>query len=102
MFRDTLVPTGIDALEVDVDAPSLQRVVYGVIDDDVPATAVRIVDRVTGTTVPVHQGRFFAYLDPRGDPQRDDHQLVAYDASGRIVTGEPGPGQDQPLGRTSP
>jgi hypothetical protein len=102
MFRDTLVPTGIDALEVDVDAPRLQRVVYGVIDDDVPATAVRIVDRVTGTTARVHEGRFFAYLDPRADPQRDDHQLVAYDAAGRIVTGEPVAGQDEPLGRTSP
>jgi hypothetical protein len=99
MFQGTLVATGIDALEADLDRPQLQRVVYGVIDDDVPPTAVRIVDRVTGTTAQVVEGRFFAYLDPRGDPQRDDHQLVAYDAAGRIVTGEPAEGQDQPLGR---
>ncbi len=87
MFSDTLVPTGIDAMETDVDSP-FTRIVYGVIDSDKPATSVRIVDRLTGTTVPVIDGRFFLYVDPRADPQRDDRQLVAYDAAGQIVTGE--------------
>jgi hypothetical protein len=102
MFQGTLVPTGIDALEVDFDGPPFERVVYGVIDADVPATAVRIVDRVTGTAVPVVDGRWFAYLDPRGSKTQDDHQLVAYDARGAIVTGEPGPGQETPLGPPRP
>jgi hypothetical protein len=73
MFKDTLVPTGIDSMETDTIAP-FQRIVYGVIDYDVPATAVRLVDRVTGTSTPV----------------------VAYDASGRIVTGERPDGDPNP------
>jgi hypothetical protein len=88
MFKTALVPNGIDSMETDTDAPNFQRIVYGVIDYDVPATAVKLVDRVTGTSTPVVDGRFFAYVDPRADPQTDGRQLVAYDASGRIVTGE--------------
>ncbi|HEY3615047.1 MAG TPA: hypothetical protein VGK92_15145 [Gaiellales bacterium] len=87
MFEGTLIATGIDALETDVDAP-FNRIVYGIIDSDRPATAVRIVDRVTGTTTAVVDGRYFAYLDPRADRQRDDHTLVAYDAAGAIVASE--------------
>jgi hypothetical protein len=87
MFSDTLVPTGIDAMETDVDSP-FTRIVYGVIDSDKPATSVELVDRVTGTTTAVIDGRFFLYVDPRADPQRDDRQLVAHDAAGQIVTGE--------------
>jgi hypothetical protein len=36
------------------------------------------------------------YVDPRADPQRDDRQLVAYDASGRIVTGQRPAGDPNP------
>ena len=96
MFSTTLIPTGIDAMETDTEAPNFQRIVYGVIDFDVPATAVRLVDRVTGTSVPVIDGRWFAFVDPRADPQKVDRQLVAYDASGQIVTGE------RPAGDPSP
>jgi hypothetical protein len=88
MFSTILIPTGIDALETDTEAPNFQRIVYGVIDYDVPRTAVKLVDRVTGASVPIIDGRWFAFVDPRADPQRVDRQLVAYDASGRIVTGE--------------
>jgi hypothetical protein len=91
MFEDVLIPTGIDALETDVDAP-FNRIVYGIIDSDRPATAVRIVDRVTGTTTAVVDGRYFAYVDPRADEQRDDHTLTAYDADGAIVASEVIPG----------
>ena len=98
MFRKILVPTGIDAMETDVDRPSFQRIVYGVIDYDVPPTAVKLVDRVTGTSAPVIDGRWFAYVDPRADPQDDSRQLVAYDASGRIVTGERPEGDPSPTG----
>jgi hypothetical protein len=87
MFSDTLVPNGIDAFETQVDTP-FTRIVYGIIDSDKPTTSVKIVDRVTGTTTAVIDGRFFLYVDPRADPQRDDRQLVAYDAAGQIVTGE--------------
>ena len=95
MFKAVLVPTGIDALETQVDSP-FNRIVYGIIDSDKPGTAVKIVDQVTGTSTAVIDGRFFAYVDPRADPQRDDHTLVAYDAAGKVVTGElpegdPGP-----------
>jgi hypothetical protein len=96
MFRTTLVPTGIDAMETDVDQPTFQRIVYGVIDYDVPRTAVTLVDRVTGTSVPIVDGRWFAFVDPRADPQRVDRQLVAYDASGQIVTGERPAGDESP------
>lgn len=96
MFSTTLIPTGIDAMETDTLAPNFQRIVYGVIDYDVPATAVKLVDRVTGATVPVVDGRWFAFVDPRADPQQVDRQLVAYDASGQIVTGE------RPAGDPSP
>jgi hypothetical protein len=88
MFKDTLMPTGIDAMETDSDAP-FQRIVYGIIDSDIPPTAVRIVDKVTGASAPVVDGRFFVYVDPRADPQNDDRQLVAYDAAGAVVTAEP-------------
>jgi hypothetical protein len=96
MFKTTLIPTGIDAMETDTEAPNFQRIVYGVIDYDVPRTAVTLVDRVTGTSVPVIDGRWFAFVDPRADPQRLDRQLVAYDASGRIVTGERPAGDQSP------
>ena len=66
IFKDTLIATGIDAFETDVDSP-FTRIVYGIIDWDRPATAVTIVDRVTGATAPVSEGRFFAYVDPRAD-----------------------------------
>ena len=88
MFADALVPTGIDWFETDVDSP-FTRIVYGIIDSDKPATAVTMVDRVTGTKVPVVDGRYFAFVDPRADPQRDNYTLVAYDAAGNIVTAEP-------------
>jgi hypothetical protein len=87
MFKGTLIPTGIDALETDTDAP-FQRIVYGIIDSDIPATAVRIVDTVTGTSAPVIDGRFFTYVDPRADPQNDGRRLIAYDAAGNVVTAE--------------
>jgi hypothetical protein len=96
MFSTTLIPTGIDWLETDTEAPNFQRIVYGVIDYDVPRTAVKLVDRVTGTSVPIVDGRWFAFVDPRADPQQDDRQLVAYDASGRIVTGERPEGDPSP------
>jgi hypothetical protein len=95
MFKDTLIPTGIDALETDTDAP-FQRIVYGIIDSDIPPTAVRIVDTVTGTSATVTDGRFFTYVDPRADEQRDDRRLVAYDAAGNVVTAEPGSAPTQP------
>ena len=57
---------------------------------------MKLVDRVTGATVPVVDGRWFAFVDPRADPQQVDRQLVAYDASGQIVTGE------RPAGDPSP
>jgi hypothetical protein len=45
----------------------------------------------------------FAHLDAvaRADPQKDDRQLVAYDAAGQIVTGERAEGDPHgtPLGR---
>jgi hypothetical protein len=87
MFAHALVPTGIDTFETDVDTP-FTRIVYGTIDSDKPATAVAVVDRVTGTRASVVDGRYFAYVDPRADPRRDDHTLVAYDAGGNIVTAE--------------
>lgn len=96
MFKTTLIPTGIDWMETDTEAPNFQRIVYGVIDYDVPRTAVRLVDRVTGTAVPIVDGRWFAFVDPRADPQRVDRQLVAYDASGQIVTGERPAGDESP------
>jgi len=89
MFKDTLIPTGIDALETDTDPPNFQRIVYGIIDSDIPPTAVRIVDTVSGASTPVVDGRFFTYVDPRADPQNDDSRLVAYDAAGKVVTAEP-------------
>ena len=88
LFKDTLVATGIDSFETDIDAP-FTRIVYGIIDWDRPATAVTIVDRVTGASAPVSEGRFFAYVDPRADRRRDGHTLVAYDAAGKVVTAEP-------------
>jgi hypothetical protein len=88
MFKDTLIPTGIDSLETDTDAP-FQRIVYGIIDSDVPPTAVRIVDTVSGASAPVIDGRFFTYVDPRADKQNDDRRLIAYDAAGNVVTAEP-------------
>lgn len=90
MFRTSLVATGIDWFETDFTAPAFHRVVYGVIDSDVPPTAVRMVDLVTGASTPVIDGRWFAYVDPRSLSElgRDDRQLVAYDAAGKIVTGE--------------
>jgi hypothetical protein len=99
MFKTTLIPTGIDVMETDTDTP-FQRIVYGVLDYDVPRTAVTMVDRVTGTTTPIVDGRWFMYVDPRADPQQDGWQLVAYDASGRIVTGErpEGDPNETPLG----
>ena len=95
MFRDTLVPTGVDWFETSVDDP-FTRIVYGIIDSDVPATATRVVDEVTGTSTPVVEGRYFAYIDPRGDPLKDDRQHVAYDAAGKIVTGERAAGDPSP------
>jgi hypothetical protein len=89
MFKDTLMPTGIDAMETDTDPPNFQRIVYGIIDSDIPPTAVRVVDTVSGTSAPVVDGRFFTYVDPRADPQKDDRRLVAYDAAGKVVTAEP-------------
>ena len=47
------------------------------------------VDTVSGASAPVVDGRFFSYVDPRADPQNDDRRLVAYDASGKVVTAEP-------------
>jgi hypothetical protein len=96
MFKDILVPTGIDWLETSVDAPTFNRIVYGIIDFDVPPTSVKLVDLVTGATTPVIEGRWFAYVDPRADRQRDDRQLVAYDAAGKIVTGERPAGDESP------
>jgi hypothetical protein len=96
MFKHILIPTGIDAFEVNTDTPNFQRIVYGTIDSDIPRTAVRLTDLVTGASTPVIDGRFFAYVDPRADKQRDDRQLVAYDAAGKIVTGE------RPAGDPSP
>ena len=96
MFSTLLIPTGIDAMETNTEAPSFQRIVYGVIDYDVPRTAVKLVDRVTGTSVPVVDGRWFAFVDPRADPEQVDRQLVAYDAAGRIVTGERPEGDPSP------
>jgi hypothetical protein len=95
MFAGSLVPTGIDRFETDVDSP-FTRIVYGIIDSDKPATAVTMVDQVTGTNVPVVDGRYFAFVDPRADPQRVDHTLVAYDAAGNIVTAEPPEGDPGP------
>jgi hypothetical protein len=95
MFQHVLIPTGIDALETQVDSP-FTRIVYGVVDSDKPPTAVTIVDQVTGTSTAVVDGRFFTYVDPRADRQKDDHTLVAYDAAGKVVAaelseGDPGP-----------
>ena len=95
MFQDTLIPTGIDWFETLVDKP-FTRIVYGIIDSDKPATAVRIDDKVTGTSTPVVDGRYFAFVDPRADRLQDDYQLVAYDAAGKIVTGERPPGDTSP------
>ena len=50
---------------------------------------------MTGTSTPVIEGRYFAYIDPRADPSRDDRQHIAYDAAGQIVTGER-PAGDEP------
>ena len=96
MFKSVLIPTGIDSFETDTDPPNFQRIIYGTIDSDIPATAVRLVDLVSGATAPVVDGRFFAYVDPRADPQSDDRQLVAYDAAGKIVTGERPAGDPNP------
>jgi hypothetical protein len=95
MFKDTLIPTGIDWFESQIDEP-FTRIVYGIIDSDVPATATRVVDKVTGVSTPVIDGRYFAYIDPRGDRLKDDRRHVAYDAAGKIVTGErPGGGPNR-------
>ena len=67
MFADTLIPTGIDWFETDIDEP-FTRIVYGIIDSDKPATAVRIEDKVTGASTPVVDGRYFAFVDPQADP----------------------------------
>jgi hypothetical protein len=96
MFRTSLIPTGIDAMETDTLAPNFQRIVYGVINYDVPPTAVKLVDKVTGASTPIIDGRWFAFVDPRADPQRVDRQLVAYDAAGQIVTGERPEGDPNP------
>jgi hypothetical protein len=88
LFKGILVPTGIDSFETNTNTPSFQRIVYGWINSDVPRTAVRMADLVTGASTPVIEGRYFAYVEPRADPQTDDRQLVAYDAAGKIVTGE--------------
>ena len=95
MFEGTLIPTGIDALETSVDDP-FNRIVYGIIDFDVPPTAVKLVDLVTGASTPVIEGRWFAYVDPRADRQEVSRQLVAYDAAGKIVTGERPEGDENP------
>lgn len=49
------------------DTP-FQRIVYGVIDYDVPRIGVRLVDRVSGASTPVIEGRWFMYVDPLADP----------------------------------
>jgi hypothetical protein len=95
MFKDNLIPTGIDWFEATVDEP-FTRIVYGIIDSDVPATATRMVDNVTGTSTPVIDGRYFVYIDPRGDRAKDDRQHIAYDAAGKIVTGERPDGDPNP------
>ena len=40
MFKGTLIPTGIDWFETSVDEP-FTRIVYGIIDSDVPADGRR-------------------------------------------------------------
>ena len=95
MFRDDAHPDRHRLARDRHRRTDFNRIVYGVIDSDVPPTAVRIVDRVTGASTVVVDGRWFVYVDPRADPQRDDRQLVAYDSAGHIVTGRAPSGRSE-------
>jgi hypothetical protein len=65
---------------------------YGVVDGKRPA--VRVVDRVSGRSAPVAEGRLFALAIPDPDPGHGKAlRLDALDAAGQVVASEPGSGQ---------
>ena len=98
---DMLLVTGFDRRELVYfpnrgDHPGW-RLVYGVLEAQVPPTAVRIVDRHSGVEGRVVDGRYWALLvrDPGGQPGDTAAPpppktvgLVAYDAAGRVVADE--------------
>lgn len=66
------------------------RLYYGLVD--AARTPVRVVDRVSGRSAPVAEGRLFALAIPDRDPTRfkeNGLRLVAHDAHGRVVAGDP-------------
>jgi hypothetical protein len=88
------VINGFDVEQAGVNAPGpgrdIWRVAYGVVDG--ARTPVRVVDRRTGRSAPVADGRFFALAIHDPDPTRfieNRLRLVALDAHGRVVAGKP-------------
>ena len=88
------VINGFDYNEVIVNAPGpgrdVWRLTYGVVDGE--RTPVRVVDRVSGRSAPVAEGHLFALAIHDPDPTRpkeNGRRLVALDAHGRVVAGDP-------------
>ena len=88
------VINGFDFNEVIVNARGpgrdVWRLIYGVVDG--ARKPVRVVDRVSGRSAPVAEGHLFALavhdLDPT-QPKENGLRLVALDAHGRVVAGDP-------------
>lgn len=86
---------GFDDNEAIVNTPGpgrdVWRVTYGTVDGTRPA--IRVVDRVTGRSAAVAEGRLFVLAVHDPDPTRfreNGLQLVALDRHGRVVAGDPG------------
>ncbi|HEY1479374.1 MAG TPA: hypothetical protein VGF46_05060 [Gaiellales bacterium] len=88
-----LISTGFDYREADffkqVDGrPTGYRLWYGVIEDQVPATATSVTDTISGETAAVVDGRYYAFVvrDQTGDAATI--ALVAHAADGSVVADE--------------
>lgn len=88
------VITGLDYDETIVNAPGpgrdVWRLTYGVVDGG--RKPVRVLDRVSGRSAPVVEGHLFAIAIHDPDPTRfkeNGLRLVALDAHGRVVAGDP-------------
>jgi hypothetical protein len=95
---DVLIDTGFEDREADffreVDGrPTGYRLWYGAIEDDLPATAVRVTDRISGASATVVDGRFWAFVVRDPDGQAATVSMVAYDAAGTVVADERAAGE---------
>jgi hypothetical protein len=78
--------TGFDYQEGDLTVDGrLWRIYYGRVDGKRPA--MRVVDRHTRRSVPVHRGHLFALAVP-SSPDRNALHLEAFDGRGRVVADE--------------